>query len=321
MVSTTVISKNVKAGNSARHVTSNASVGLVGTETIRVWVEIANLFEALSRRPLAIGATKEQSRRKERREIRARAGVSLLDDQATLDNRADLRRKYQGGDDDRVPAETMRRFVFEMGEVALSGRGSLFDRLLEWLNNPARHKPLYDVAHLARNLLATAAQWKPELGYSRTFTVAPWTFPAWIALGIDKHGMYSTKEDDLIRDEFLPALRAIPPFSKKTRNAGRIRQCPRPVCGKIYYAVRVDQPTCCKKCAGAWRVSEYRRKEEALPEEVQDQHRADTKIARFLREEGRSGSPKQKGKSAKEKPKKKRSRARALVSAAVAIGR
>jgi hypothetical protein len=55
---------------------------------------------------------------------------------------------------------------------------------------------------------------------------------------------------NFFRDEFLPALESC--------DVRRIRVCP--ICEKLFFAFRLDQPACSRTCGRAYRAREFRRK-------------------------------------------------------------
>jgi len=55
---------------------------------------------------------------------------------------------------------------------------------------------------------------------------------------------------NFFRDEFLPAL--------EHGDVERVRVCP--ICDKLFFALRLDQPACSLKCGRAHRAREFRRK-------------------------------------------------------------
>jgi hypothetical protein len=201
-----IIVQNVTRQKRHQSVTGIASEAEGRIDTLQTWIEIANMFEAVSH------------------------------GQSAIENPDEL---------------TMRRFVFELKEIAVSSHKP---RLRSRASDPRRHRALYEVAHIAYDLLAKAA----ECGYGHNVRLSdiPPT-PTSLVLSLDNGGNYSVTGEDLLREEFLPALCSLPPFWKETHNAGRIRRCP--VCAKLYYAARKDQPACSKRCVGTWRVRRNRK--------------------------------------------------------------
>lgn len=55
---------------------------------------------------------------------------------------------------------------------------------------------------------------------------------------------------NFFRDEFLPAL--------EHGDVKRVRVCP--ICDKLFFALRLDQPACSLKCGRVYRAREFRRK-------------------------------------------------------------